>query len=131
MRVNRILVANGASEQCRRELGGSGTLMIRPGLTGDDHVRTSTDGGVPFAVGKVSSKQPFVHVLDDMSLPLLLENLDTAPDFINYLTKKARFIGSGRLALAAGEEALLGQYPAPWDRTANTTSCFREPTSSA
>lgn len=110
MRVHRILVANGASEQCRRELGGSGSLLIRPSLTGDDHVKASADGGMPFAVGRVNDTQPFVHILDDTSLPLLLQNLDTAPDFINYLSKKARFIASRRLALAAGEEALLGQY---------------------
>lgn len=110
MRIHRILVANGASEHCRRELGGNGTLMIRPALVGADHTKSTANGGVPFAVGRVSASQPFVHVLDDMSLPLLLQVLDTAPDFINYLTKKEQFIASGRLEFAAGEEALFGVF---------------------
>jgi hypothetical protein len=110
VRVHRILVANGASEQCRLELGGSGTLMLRPVLVGGDHTKPAVEGGVPFAVGRVSANQPFVHILDDMSLPLLLENLDTAPDFINYLTKKEQLISSGGLDFAAGEEALLGVF---------------------
>lgn len=110
MRVHRILVANGASEQCRRELGGSGTLMLRPALVGEDHTKPAAEGGIPFAVGRASANRSFVHVLDDMSLPLLLESLDTAPDFINYLTKKEQLISSGRLDFAAGEEALLGIF---------------------
>ena len=49
-------------------------------------------------------------MLDDLSLQLLLENLDTVSDFIASLRKKEAFVLSGRLALAAGEEALLGLY---------------------
>jgi hypothetical protein len=43
--------------------------------------------------------------------PLIaLAKLDTITDFVNYLTRKERFISSGKLASAAGEEELLAFY---------------------
>lgn len=84
--------------------------MIIPQVVGDDHQLTQAKGGTPFAIGRVSATKPFVHVLDDTSLDLLLKNLDTVSDFVGYLRKKEAFISSGRLGMAAGEEALLGWY---------------------
>lgn len=110
MRVHRVLVAHGVSQRCRETLGGSGSLMIVPGIVGDDHQLPREKGGQPFAVGRVSVSKPFVHILDDASLGLLLRNLDTVSDFVAYLRKKEAFITSGRLGMAAGEEALLGWY---------------------
>ena len=110
MRVHRILVAHGASARCQEHLGGNGTLMIDSRLVGDDHVKPAAKGGAPFVLGRVDASKGFIHVLDDASLDLLLRNFDTAPDLIAYLSKKEELILSGRLALAAGEEALVGNY---------------------
>ncbi|HKE83521.1 MAG TPA: hypothetical protein VKB50_07205 [Vicinamibacterales bacterium] len=112
MRIHRVVVAHGASQRCREALGGSGSLMIMPQIIGDDHKKTRANGGAPFAIGRVSATNPFVHVLDDTSLELLLKNLDTVSDFVGYIRKKEAFIESGRLGMAAGEEALLGLYVA-------------------
>jgi hypothetical protein len=112
MKVHRILVAHGVSERCRKELGGNGTLIIRPALVDVDHVRLQANGGMPFAIGRVSANQPFIHVLDDRSLELVLRMFDTAPDLINYLTKKEAFVASGQLEFATGEEALIGLFMA-------------------
>lgn len=112
MRFHRVVVAHGASQRCREALGGSGSLMIIPGIIDGDHKKAQANGGTPFAIGRVSSTKPFVHVLDDTSLELLLKNLDTVSDFVGYIRKKERFIESGRLGMAAGEEALLGLYVA-------------------
>jgi hypothetical protein len=119
MRVHRVLVAHGASERCRRHFGGNGTLVIQPSLVGDDHVKPAAEGGVPFALGRVDAAKGFVHVLDDASLDLLLQTLDTAPDLIAYLRRKEELIQSGRLAIAAGEEALLGMYLSDVDDAGN------------
>jgi hypothetical protein len=86
--------------------------MIVPKIVGDDHQLTREKGGQPFAVGRISAGKPFVHILDDTSLDLVLKNLDTVSDFVAYLRKKEAFIASGRLGMAAGEEALLGLYVA-------------------
>ena len=37
MRIHRVVVAHGAAQRCREALGGSGSLMIVPGIIGDDH----------------------------------------------------------------------------------------------
>ena len=84
--------------------------MIMPDIVGDDHKLPREKHGIPFAVGSVSKNKSFIHVLDDTSLDLLLKHLDTVSDFVGYLRKKESFILSGRLGMAAGEEALLGQY---------------------
>jgi hypothetical protein len=112
MRVHRVVVAHGASQRCKQELGGSGSLMIVPGIIGDDHQLPREKGGRPFSVGNVSASKPFIHILDDTSLDLLLKNLDTVWDFVGYLRKKEAFISNGRVGMAAGEEALLGLYVA-------------------
>jgi hypothetical protein len=106
MRIHRIVVAHGASDRCAKHLGGSGSLVIAPDIVGDAH----TTGDHPFAIGTIDRSKPFVHVLDDRSLLLLMEYLDTVSDFVGYLRKKEALIQSGRLAVAMGEEALLGQY---------------------
>ena len=110
MRIHRVVVAHGAAARCKEELGGSGSLMLTPQITGDAHTLPRGDGGQPFAIGGLHPHRPFVHVLDDVSLVLLLRNLDTVSDFVAYLTKKESFLLGGHLATAAGEEALLAHY---------------------
>ena len=110
MKLHRILVAHGACQRCRQSLGGSGTLMIRPDIVGEAHLRMPSEGGVPFAIGQINPAKGYVHVLDDAALALLFKVLDTPSDLVRYLERKERFVTSGRLRYAAGEEALLGEY---------------------
>ena len=112
MRVHRVVVAHGASARCKDELGGAGSLMIKPRLSGDDHQRPRAKGGTPFCVGRIRPDKPFVHVLDDNSVKLLLGHLDTVADFVTYLRKRETFVCGGRLEVAASEGALLGRYMA-------------------
>ena len=121
MQIHRIVVAHGASESCRRTLGGSGSLMIDPSLIGDDHLligdrAVAMDGRLipssarPFTVGQIDPNKGFIHVLDDTTLDVLLGTLDTIKDFVEYLKRKERFIKAGKLGFAAGEEDLLAYY---------------------
>ena len=43
------------------------------------------EGGKPFTVGQVNPSKGFVHVFDDATLPLVLQQLDTVSDFVYYL----------------------------------------------
>lgn len=52
----------------------------------------------------------FVHVFDEVSLDIVMNELDTISDFTEYLDKRAAFIRSGRLEGAHGEEDLLAYY---------------------
>jgi hypothetical protein len=65
----------------------------------------------PFTVGILDDTKPFVHVLDEFSLEVLLAEFDTAPDFIEYLTARERFLtDSVTKVAAAGEEQLAAAY---------------------
>jgi len=110
-RVHLVVVALGAGEACRKFFdGGSGSLMIFPQLTSEIIANPKDPENIPFAIGDLHPDRSFVHVLDDVTLDLILTELDTITDFVNYLEKKERFIRSGHLSYAAGEEELLSYY---------------------
>jgi hypothetical protein len=107
---HRIVVAHDSSDRCREELGGSGSLLLVPRITGSMHYTGGTSSITPLAIGEIDPLKGFVHVLDDTTLGILLGTLDTVTDFVDYLTKKERLITGGRLIAAAGEEELLAYY---------------------
>lgn len=98
---HRIVVAHGAGPHCRNAMGGSGSLMLMP---------TERGPLPPFAIGAISPDDHYIHVIDDFTLDVVLNTLDTAPDVAQYLERKEAFIESGRLAGVAGEEELLAYY---------------------
>jgi hypothetical protein len=110
-KFHRIVVAHDASARCKKELGGSGSLMIQPDIIGSKHCLPASKGGTHFAIGQIDPTKGFVHVLDDTSLDILMLNLSTISDFVSYLTKKERFILENPIEFsAAGEEELLAAY---------------------
>lgn len=110
-KVHGIVIAHGAGEACRRYFGGgSGSLVVRTDLRGDDHVNPGSALYAPFNIGDVNPGGSFIHVMDDTTLEILMSELDTISDFTEYLDKKAKFLRSGRLAIAEGEEDLLADY---------------------
>jgi len=109
-KFHRVLIAHGVSNRCREVLGGSGSLMIHPGIIGNMHLLKVDEGGTPFAIGQIDPKKGFIHILDDVTIDVILTYLDTITDFVAYLEKKEKLIESGLLLAAAGEEDLLGFY---------------------
>jgi hypothetical protein len=110
VKFHRIVVANGAAQTIRSRLGGSGSFPIINDLIGDDHCKARSEGGTPFAVGKVDAARGYIHILNEASLSILLRELDTASDFIRYLSKKEELVVDPRFGGAAGEEELLAAY---------------------
>lgn len=109
--LHRVVVAMGAGESCRKHFGGeSGSLRIRPGVLGRQHFEVNAGTIEPFCVGDIDPAGAFVHVLDDVSLDIIMRELDTISDFTSYLQKKEAFIRAGRLRMAAGEADLLAYY---------------------
>lgn len=120
--VHRIAVARGAGTACREHFaGGSGSLMVTPDIVGDAHfLRSSGPSNQqnthetafcgPFMVGQIDPSQGYIHVLDDISLDILMNTLDTVQDLTDYLIAKEKFILSGHLVAATGEEDLLAYY---------------------
>lgn len=60
-----------------------------------------------FTIGDIDNNKTFVHVLDEMSLNLLMNELDTIHDFTSYLSDKVNLIRNRILFLVSGEESLL------------------------
>jgi hypothetical protein len=101
---HRIVVAHDGARKCHEALGGSGSLMLDNSLEADQHLAT------PFTIGKITPERGFVHVLDDTTLNVIMHQLDTITDFVEYLSKKeSLMIGDVHIA-AAGEEELLARY---------------------
>lgn len=118
MRVHLIAVAHGSAEHAERyweayagTRGSSGSLMLNTTLVGADHEQE------PFQIGWPLGRRQFVHVLDDLTLSLLMKELDTVADFTDYLAKKEKLLHqSGCEFIIPGEEELLMPYLTGIDR---------------
>jgi len=85
--------------------GSSGSLIINTQLHAEEH-KTH-----PFMVGWPLKKRLFIHVFDELTLDVLLGELDTAPDLIEYLRQKEDYLcKSGVDFIICGEEDLLATY---------------------
>lgn len=112
IRLHLIAVAHGSVVAAERHWealagkpGSSGSLFIMSELSGSDHHRQ------PFHIGWPMGREHFIHVIDDLTLPLLLKELDTVADLADYLTKKELLLRTpGCDFLVPGEEELLTMY---------------------
>jgi hypothetical protein len=104
MKIHIVVVSHQASERCIKEFGGgSGSMMLYSNIP-------LYDDSNPFMISDIDDSRTFVHVLDDISLDIVLKTNDTASDFIEYLNKKEIFFRSGTPFVVAGEEDLLAFY---------------------
>lgn len=102
-----IAVTRGGHAAAERYFGGrsSGSLMLNSSLEEGAHYEH------PFEIGFPLKGRRFVHVLDEVTVDTLLEELDTVPDLADYLSCKERYFGAnGVLMDIAGEEELLAHY---------------------
>jgi hypothetical protein len=120
-RFHRIVVAHDPSGRRRQGAGGSGSLRLDSSIRGSDHERSASQGGRHFTIGNVGPPRGFVHVLDDVTLDVVMRTFDTAPDFIAYLAAKEALFLSGRIAGALGEEQLVAHYLANVDERGQRT----------
>lgn len=102
--IHLVLVAHGASEACKKFHGGSGSLMFHNTVVGLNNHKT------PFMIGDLNRNKSFVHVLDDYTLDVLLQNRDTITDFTRYLKNRGKFLRGQTIVLSSGEEELLTVY---------------------
>lgn len=108
-RVHAIIVASGAGQACSDFFGsGIGSLLVSPSVKGCSHF--CGPDVLPFTVGDVNPDGPFFHVFDDVTLNIIMHELDTVTDFTSYLGKKEKIIRAGKLVAASGEESLVSYY---------------------
>ena len=109
--IHRVVVARGAAAACREHVpGSSGSLIVNPRITGEQHWSGTPEAIEPFCVGDVDPAGSFVHVVNETSLEVMMRELDTIRDFTDYLEKKALFVRSSRLSRAHGEENMIAYY---------------------
>ncbi len=109
--IHKVVVANGASESCKKTIpNSSGSLIIRPDIKGDKHWSGNLGQVSPFYIGDVDPDGSFIHIFNEHSLDIVMNELDTVRDFVDYLDKKTQLVRSGRLIQADGEENLLAYY---------------------
>ena len=107
-RFHLIAVAHGVKESCQKfYCGGDGGLIIDTQIVGSSHV---DDNCEPFHIGLIDSNpETFVHVFDDTSYAVILQELDTTQDFLDYLASRKELLLS-KTVFAAGELEILSQY---------------------
>lgn len=64
----------------------------------------------PFTIGDFDPLKTFVHVFDESSFRLLITELDSGPDFIDYLRVRERAVRKEGLSAFLGEEDFLAVY---------------------
>ena len=104
-----IAVTRGAHSAARQFFrgGSSGSVILSSDIRGKKHYESPFHIGFPLESGR------FVHVLDEMTVDLLLEELDTVPDLVAYLACKEAFISRpGVSVFIPGEEEILARYMA-------------------
>ncbi|MCT4371753.1 hypothetical protein CLG85_016080 [Yangia mangrovi] len=110
-RRHLVAVANGANNTSKEYFNHPrGTFIIAPTVKGKHHMDRERPGFQPFVLGDVNPDGTFVHVFDQVGLQLVMRELDTVVDFVNYLGARARLLRSGRLSVAAGEDDLIATY---------------------
>lgn len=110
-KIHGVIVALGAHDACSEFFAGdSGSFIIAPHLLGDSHGDPDSPGYSPFTIGDLDPSGSFIHVVNDVTLDIVMRELDTITDFTEYLERKVEFVRSGRLISAAGEEDLLAYY---------------------
>ncbi len=106
--IHRIVVVRGAAERARKERNGNASLLVTNSVAG-----SSTP---PFHLEQPSASH-FCHIFDEVALEVMLDYLDTATDFIEYLEEKERLFTSVHEVTAEAEQELLGLYLQNLDHT--------------
>ncbi|WP_432239570.1 hypothetical protein [Herbaspirillum robiniae] len=104
-RFHLVAVTRGSRDVAIANIGGLGSFLINTLVTGRGHEER------PFTIGQPLPEKHFVHVFDEVSIELVMQELDTASDFVEYLRKREALLGSKMSdVLAPGEEELLAAY---------------------
>ncbi len=118
-KFHRVVVAHGVSRACQAVFGGSGSLMLQNTIVGEAHLSQ------PFRIGRIDAAKGYVHVLDDTSLDVVMETLDTISDFVRYFERKEALMTGSIPVIATGEEELLAAYFSGLDE--DQQHCFTVP----
>ena len=115
-KIHLVLIALGAHEACSSYFNGDSGSFI---MCSEDNSPNQ------FMIGDINSAGTYIHVMNDVTLNIIMKELDTIKDFVNYLDKKVDFVRSGHFGTANGEEDLLAYYLTHLD--GENRHCFLPP----
>lgn len=98
--IHLVVVAQNIADACQKHCNGRTSLSIS----------ATNAPSLPFSINQFRFDGIQVHVFDEISLELVLTELDTAIDFVTYLQKREELLSSERFRHANSEEDLLALY---------------------
>jgi len=98
LRTHHICIALGSNERAEEETG-KNTLTIS--TCKKEH---------RFQIGKIHETDKWVHVLDETNLSILLREMSTTSDFLEYLKAKEYLFNSGNFSSAESELDLMAYF---------------------
>ncbi len=99
-KIHRVVVANGVKESCKNHFNSNlGSLCIDS---------TRSEESSIFSV-KYKNFDKFVHIFDEESFEIMINELDTINDVLQYLEKKEKLLAEKQI-MCTGEEELLAKY---------------------
>lgn len=106
LQVHLVAVTRNSAVPCKQYFdsvkpGSSQSLAFQFGLSKEDVLSH------PFFITDFDPQKTFVHVLDDYTLDLLMEELDTVTDFVHYLQEKESAIRKGDCFLFREKKSFL------------------------
>lgn len=106
VRFHLVAVTRGSAEACAKHFSGSvGSHMIQTGLDFNAYAE------LPFTTGPLDPSKEFVHIFDEISLGVLMYEMSTVKDFIDYLgARKVFLLNPDTVVTSAGEEQLIASY---------------------
>ncbi|MEQ4338748.1 hypothetical protein ABNM62_09715 [Pseudomonas syringae] len=106
VRFHLVAVTRGSAEACTKHFSGSvGSHMIQTGLDLNAYAE------LPFTTGPLDPGREFVHIFDEISLEVLMYEMSTVKDFIDYLgARKVFLLNPDTVVTSAGEEQLIASY---------------------
>lgn len=105
-RFHLVSVAHGIQDACVKYFGGGDGGLIIDNVS--SNVLHLSEDCEPFRIGIVSrDSRKFVHVFDDASYALILKELDTIQDFVDYLEDRKQFLLSEKFVQATSEREML------------------------
>jgi hypothetical protein len=111
IKIYRVIVALNAGKHVKSYFESkSGSLALIPHQLDDISINSNLPSHIPFHIEQTTSNKGYVHVFDDESLDIILKELDTILDFVNYLERKEGFLRSELFKSAVREEDLLAFY---------------------
>lgn len=111
-----VVVAHGVVPLARKALGGSGGLVVTNLVKGDQL------SAKPFTAGDLDPQRTFVHVFDDLALPITLSVFDTIADLVHYLDAREKLLRSSARILARSEQELVAVFRSPFSPGAEEMS---------